>query len=42
LAAGGEEGVTRVLETFRRELALGMALCGCTDVNAIDRSLIAV
>lgn len=41
LAAAGEEGVTRVLEMFRQELTLGMALCGCPDVSAIDRSLVA-
>jgi isopentenyl diphosphate isomerase/L-lactate dehydrogenase-like FMN-dependent dehydrogenase len=41
LAAAGEEGVTRVLEMLRQELALSMALCGCPDVSAIDRSLIA-
>jgi 4-hydroxymandelate oxidase len=41
LAAAGEEGVARVLEMFRQELMLAMALCGCPDVEAIDRSLIA-
>ncbi len=41
LAAAGEEGVTRVLEMFRQELSLSMALCGCPDLGAIDRSLIA-
>jgi 4-hydroxymandelate oxidase len=41
LAAAGEEGVARVLAMFRQELALAMALCGCPDVAAIDRSLIA-
>jgi 4-hydroxymandelate oxidase len=41
LAAAGEEGVARVLAMFRQELALAMALCGCPDVDAIDRSLIA-
>ena len=41
LAAAGEEGVVRVLEMFRQELTLAMALCGCPDVDAIDRSLIA-
>jgi 4-hydroxymandelate oxidase len=41
LAAAGEAGVTRVLEMLRQELMLGMALCGCPDVGAIDRSLIA-
>ena len=41
LAAAGDQGVARVLEMLRQELALGMALCGCPDVSAIDRSLIA-
>ena len=41
LAAAGEEGVTRVLEMLRQELMLAMALCGCPDVDAVDRSLIA-
>jgi len=41
LAAAGEEGVLRVLEMFRQELMLAMALCGCPDLGAIDRSLIA-
>ncbi len=41
LAAAGEEGVLRVLELLRQELTLAMALCGCPDVGAIDRSLVA-
>jgi len=41
LAAAGEEGVARVLEMLRQELALAMALCGCPRAAAIDRSLIA-
>jgi isopentenyl diphosphate isomerase/L-lactate dehydrogenase-like FMN-dependent dehydrogenase len=41
LAAAGEEGVVRVLELLRQELALAMALCGCPGVGAIDRSLVA-
>jgi 4-hydroxymandelate oxidase len=41
LAAAGEEGVARVLEMFRQELMLAMALCGCPEIGAIDRSLIA-
>jgi L-lactate dehydrogenase (cytochrome) len=41
LATAGEEGVARVLAMFRQELALAMALCGCPDVDSIDRSLIA-
>lgn len=41
LAAAGETGVARVLEIFRQELSLSMALCGCPNLGAIDRSLIA-
>ncbi len=41
LAAAGEAGVARVLELFRQELTLAMALCGCPGVDSIDRSLIA-
>lgn len=41
LAAAGEAGVARVLEMFRQELTLAMALCGCPAIAAIDRSLIA-
>ncbi|HXF59316.1 MAG TPA: alpha-hydroxy acid oxidase [Candidatus Saccharimonadales bacterium] len=41
LAAAGEEGVARVLEMFRQELSLSMALCGCPSVGAIGRSLLA-
>jgi len=41
LAAAGEEGVARVLEMFRQELMLAMALCGCPEIGAVDRSLIA-
>ncbi len=41
LAVGGEEGVSRVLSIFERELSLAMALCGCPAVASIDRSLIA-
>jgi 4-hydroxymandelate oxidase len=41
LAAAGEEGVARVLEIFRQELTLAMALCGCPEVGAIGRSLVA-
>ena len=40
LAAGGERGVTRVLEMLRDELALSMALAGCPSLRAIDRSFV--
>jgi 4-hydroxymandelate oxidase len=42
LAAAGEAGVTRVLDIFREELELAMALAGCPTLDAIDRSLVVV
>ncbi|HSS44977.1 MAG TPA: alpha-hydroxy acid oxidase [Thermoanaerobaculia bacterium] len=41
LAARGEDGVREVIEMFRRELYLAMALAGCRSISEIDRSLIA-
>ncbi|MGE5279065.1 MAG: alpha-hydroxy acid oxidase [Acidobacteriota bacterium] len=41
LAAAGEQGVRRVLEMLREELALAMALAGCRRLSEIDRSLVA-
>lgn len=41
LAAGGEEGVRRVLEMLRDELALAMALSGSRTLSEIDGSLVA-
>ena len=41
LAANGEVGVRQVLEMFREELALAMALSGCSSLAEIDRSLVA-
>jgi 4-hydroxymandelate oxidase len=40
LAAAGEDGVRRVLEMLRDELALAMALSGCRSLSEIDRSLV--
>ena len=40
LAAGGEEGVSRVLELLREELDRGMALCGCSKLDEITEDLI--
>jgi 4-hydroxymandelate oxidase len=40
LAADGENGVRAVLEMFRRELELAMALCGCTSIGAITPALV--
>jgi 4-hydroxymandelate oxidase len=40
LSAGGEAGVKRVLEIFRAELSLAMALAGCARLSDIDRSLV--
>ncbi len=41
LAAGGEQGVGRVLEMLRDELSLAMALAGCRSIAEIDRTLVA-
>jgi isopentenyl diphosphate isomerase/L-lactate dehydrogenase-like FMN-dependent dehydrogenase len=38
LAADGERGVTRLLDMFRSELELAMALAGCRRVDEITRS----
>jgi 4-hydroxymandelate oxidase len=40
LAAGGEEGATRVLEILRRELDEALLLCGCTTLAEVDRTLL--
>jgi isopentenyl diphosphate isomerase/L-lactate dehydrogenase-like FMN-dependent dehydrogenase len=40
LAAGGQGGVTRVLEILRAEIEQTMALVGCNTVADIDRSLV--
>jgi L-lactate dehydrogenase (cytochrome) len=40
LGAMGEEGVTRVLEIIRKELDITMALCGLTDVQKVDKSIL--
>jgi L-lactate dehydrogenase (cytochrome) len=41
LAARGEAGVTRALEIIRSELAVAMALTGCTDIRQASRDLLA-
>ena len=40
LAVNGAEGVQHVLELLRTELALAMALAGCSNLDIIDRSLL--
>jgi L-lactate dehydrogenase (cytochrome) len=40
LAADGEAGVCRALDILRSELAVSMALCGVTDVQRVDRSVL--
>jgi 4-hydroxymandelate oxidase len=37
LAAGGEQGVTDILEMFRREISLAMVLAGCAKCGSITR-----
>ena len=41
LAARGEGGVMLALDIIRKELAVSMALTGCTDVRQIDRTILA-
>jgi isopentenyl diphosphate isomerase/L-lactate dehydrogenase-like FMN-dependent dehydrogenase len=38
LAAGGEKGVAQVLELLRGELALALALCGCSAPSELNRA----
>jgi len=38
LAAGGEEGVRRVLSLLQDEIRLGLGLLGCTSPDAVGRS----
>jgi isopentenyl diphosphate isomerase/L-lactate dehydrogenase-like FMN-dependent dehydrogenase len=38
LAAGGRQGVARVLDLLREELALALALCGCTSPTELSRA----
>lgn len=40
LGAMGEEGVRLALELIHKEMDITMALCGKTDINAIDKSLL--
>ena len=40
LAALSEAGVTRMLQTIRKEIEVAMALAGATSVSAIDRTLL--
>ena len=40
LGALGEAGVTKSLEIIRKELDTTMALCGRTDIDAIDKSIL--
>ena len=41
LAVGGEAGVRDVLDTLTEELVRAMALCGTSELDALDRDLIA-
>jgi 4-hydroxymandelate oxidase len=40
MAVGGAEGVARVLDGFRTELADDAGLCGVADVTAVRRDLV--
>jgi L-lactate dehydrogenase (cytochrome) len=41
LAAGGQEAVTRMLETLRSELEVAMILTGCSSIRTASRELLA-
>jgi isopentenyl diphosphate isomerase/L-lactate dehydrogenase-like FMN-dependent dehydrogenase len=36
----GEAGVTKALEIIHKELDTTMALCGRTDINSVDKSIL--
>ena len=40
LGAMGEAGVTKALEIIHKEMDVTMALCGRTDINTIDKSIL--
>ncbi|MBV7396505.1 alpha-hydroxy acid oxidase [Mameliella sediminis] len=42
LGAMGEAGVTKALEVMHKELDVSMALCGRTDIEAVDRDILMV
>lgn len=41
LGAAGEAGVAKALSILRSELVRSMQLCGCTDVERVDKSILA-
>jgi L-lactate dehydrogenase (cytochrome) len=40
LGAGGQAGVTKVLEILHKELDLTMALCGRSNLSGVDESIL--
>lgn len=40
LASAGEEGVASVLKTMIREMKSGLASCGCSSINELNRTFI--
>ena len=42
LGAMGEAGVTKALEVMQKELDISMALCGRSDINSVDKSILMV
>lgn len=40
LAAGGSDGVMRVIEIFQSEIDRALALLGCADIHDVDRALL--
>lgn len=41
LAAGGEAGITKMLGIIEAEMRIAMALTGATQINQIDRNILA-
>jgi len=41
LAAGGEAGVTRLLDLVAQEMRVAMALTGVRSIDEIDRAILA-
>jgi L-lactate dehydrogenase (cytochrome) len=40
VAAQGQQGVQQLLETFRSELSVSMALTGSTDLSEVDTHIL--
>ena len=40
LGAMGQAGVTKALQIIHKEMDISMALCGRTDINQVDQSIL--